>query len=46
MKTLNRQIPTTPQGRALYTVSWFLKGKPALQKRNKPTMTRHMLLSC
>ena len=31
-----RTIPTTPRGRALHTVDWFLNGKPVLRNHDNP----------
>ena len=38
----NRQkttLPVTARGRALYTIDWFLNGKPVLQHHDNPCMT-------
>ena len=29
-------VPRTPRGRALYTVDWFLNGKPVLRNHDNP----------
>ena len=34
-----REIPTTPRGRALYTVDWFLNGKPVLRNHDNPQLS-------
>ena len=31
-------IPRTPRGRALYTVDWFLNGKPVLRNHDNPNL--------
>lgn len=31
--------PTTPRGRALFTVDWFLNGKPVLRNHDHPCQT-------
>ncbi len=36
------QLPTTGRGRALYTVDWFLNGKPVLRNHDNPCLSlRH-----
>jgi hypothetical protein len=30
----NTQIPSTPGGRALFTVDWFVNGKPVLRNHD------------
>ena len=39
-------VPTTPRGRALYTVDWFLNGKPVLQHHDHPRMTLRRGFNC
>ena len=31
-------LPTTPRGRALYTVDWFLNGAPVLRNHDNPNI--------
>lgn len=31
-----KTVPTTPRGRALYTVDWFLNGTPVLRNHDNP----------
>ncbi|MDX5151238.1 MAG: hypothetical protein R3188_02075 [Acidiferrobacterales bacterium] len=31
-------VPTTPRGRALHTVDWFLNGKPTLNNHDEPSI--------
>ena len=31
-------LPTTPRGRALYTVDWFLNGTPVLRNHDNPSI--------
>jgi len=33
-----KTIPVTPRGRALYTVDWFLNGKPVLRNHDNPNL--------
>jgi hypothetical protein len=33
------QLPTTPRGRALHTVDWFLNGKPKLGNHDDTGIT-------
>ena len=35
----NSTIPLTARGRALYTVDWFINGKPILANHDNPRMT-------
>lgn len=39
--TVEKQFntPTTPRGRALYTVDWFLNGKPVLRNHDNPQLS-------
>ena len=39
-------IPVTPRGRALYTVDWFLNGKPVLSNHDNPRVTLRDGLPC
>lgn len=32
------EIPCTPRGRALYTIDWFLNGKPVLRNHDNPQL--------
>lgn len=32
-------LPTTPRGRALFTVDWFLNGKPVLRNHDNPQLS-------
>jgi hypothetical protein len=32
-------LPTTPRGRALYTIDWFLNGKPVLRNHDNPHLS-------
>ena len=40
--TSQSTVPTTPRGRALFTIDWFLNGKPVLRNHDdvKQTLTR------
>ena len=38
-QTDTRNLPTTPRGRALYTIDWFLNGKPVLRNHDNPQMS-------
>jgi len=33
-----KTVPTTPRGRALYTVDWFLNGRPVLRNHDNPSL--------
>jgi hypothetical protein len=33
-----KTVPMTPRGRALYTVDWFLNGKPVLRNHDNPNL--------
>ena len=37
--TVTRNLPTTPRGRALFTIDWFLNGKPVLRNHDNPQMS-------
>lgn len=39
-------LPATPRGRALYTLDWFLNGKPVLSNHDNPCLTLRNGLSC
>ena len=39
-------LPVTPRGRALYTVDWFLNGKPVLSNHDNPCMTLRNGVTC
>lgn len=32
-------LPTTPRGRALYTIDWFLNGNPVLRNHDNPQLS-------
>lgn len=32
-------LPSTGRGRALYTIDWFLNGKPVLRNHDNPQLT-------
>jgi hypothetical protein len=34
-----QNLPTTSRGRALYTIDWFLNGKPALRNHDNPQLS-------
>lgn len=34
-----QHVPTTPRGRAMYTVDWFLNGKPVLRNHDNPQLS-------
>ena len=34
-----QNVPSTPRGRALYTVDWFLNGKPVLRNHDNPQLS-------
>jgi hypothetical protein len=38
-QTDTRNLPTTPRGRALYTIDWFLNGKPVLRNHDNPQLS-------
>ena len=35
----SRNMPSTPRGRALYTIDWFLNGKPVLRNHDNPQLS-------
>ena len=37
-KDANTKLPTTPRGRALHTIDWFLNGKPVLRSHDNPQL--------
>lgn len=39
-------IPVTGHGRALYTIDWFINGKPVLSNHDNPRMTLRYGLPC
>ncbi|MDH5179016.1 MAG: hypothetical protein OEZ39_01600 [Gammaproteobacteria bacterium] len=39
-------VPTTPRGRALYTLDWFLNGRPVLRRHDNPCLTVKNGLVC
>lgn len=41
-----RTVPVTPRGRALYTVDWFLNGRPVLSNHDNPRMTLSNGMPC
>ena len=45
-KNTTGEIPVTSRGRALYTIDWFINGKPVLTNHDNPRMTLHNGLPC
>ena len=35
----HNNLPTTPRGRALYTIDWFMNGRPVLNNHDNPNLT-------
>jgi len=40
------KLPASPRGRALFTVDWFLNGKPVLNNHDNPGLTLRYGLGC
>lgn len=39
-------VPTTARGRALFSVDWFLNGRPVLRNHDNPCLSLRNGLSC